>query len=71
MYYFGEKKWDINVIVLTFNVNYPLSDSNPTLNRLTLSLSIVLRVQMKSWAGKALETVNCCAFLKRRLIGPC
>jgi hypothetical protein len=20
---------------------------------------------MKSWAGKALETVNCCAFLKR------
>jgi hypothetical protein len=22
-----------------------------------------------SWAGKALETVNCCAFLKRRLIG--
>jgi hypothetical protein len=27
------------------------------------------RVQMKSWAGKALETVNCCAFLKRRLIG--
>jgi hypothetical protein len=29
------------------------------------------RVQMKSWAGKALETVNCCAFLKRRLIGAC
>jgi hypothetical protein len=28
-------------------------------------------VQMKSWAGKALETVNCCAFLKRRLIGAC
>jgi hypothetical protein len=28
-----------------------------------------MRVQMKSWAGKALETVNCCAFLKRRLIG--
>jgi hypothetical protein len=27
------------------------------------------RVQMKSWAGKALETVNCCAFLKRTLIG--
>jgi hypothetical protein len=26
-------------------------------------------VQMKSWAGEALETVNCCAFLKRRLIG--
>jgi hypothetical protein len=22
-------------------------------------------------AGKALETVNCCAFLKRRLIGTC
>jgi hypothetical protein len=29
----------------------------------------VLRVQIKSWAGKALETVNCRAFLKRRLIG--
>jgi hypothetical protein len=27
------------------------------------------RVQIKSWSGKALETVNCCAFLKRRLIG--
>jgi hypothetical protein len=26
---------------------------------------IISRVQMKSWAGKALETVNCCAFLKR------
>jgi hypothetical protein len=31
----------------------------------------ILRVQMESWAGKALETVNCCAFLKRRLIGAC
>jgi hypothetical protein len=28
-----------------------------------------MRVQIKSWAGKALETVNYCAFLKRRLIG--
>jgi hypothetical protein len=37
---------------------------------LSLNLS---RVQMKSWAGKALdmETVNCCAFLKHRLIGAC
>jgi hypothetical protein len=26
---------------------------------------IISRVQMKSWAGKALETVNCYAFLKR------
>jgi hypothetical protein len=26
------------------------------------------RVQIKSWAGKALETVNSFAFLKRRLI---
>jgi hypothetical protein len=26
------------------------------------------RVQIKSWAGKALETVNYCAFLKRTLI---
>jgi hypothetical protein len=25
----------------------------------------------ESWAGEALETVNCCAFLKRRLIGAC
>jgi hypothetical protein len=32
---------------------------------------IVSGVQMKSWAGEALETVNCCAFLKRRLIGAC
>jgi hypothetical protein len=32
---------------------------------------LLSRVQMKSWAGKALETVNCCAFLKRRLIGAC
>jgi metal-responsive CopG/Arc/MetJ family transcriptional regulator len=31
----------------------------------------ISRVQMKSWAGQALETVNCCAFLKRRLIGAC
>jgi hypothetical protein len=30
---------------------------------------LVSRAQMKSWAGKALETVNCCTFLKRRLIG--
>jgi hypothetical protein len=27
------------------------------------------RVQMKSSAGKALKTVNCCAFLQRGLIG--
>jgi hypothetical protein len=26
------------------------------------AISMVLRVQMKSWAGKALEIVNCCAF---------
>jgi hypothetical protein len=31
----------------------------------------ISRVQMKSWAGEALETVNCCTFLKRRLIGSC
>jgi hypothetical protein len=31
----------------------------------------ISRVQMKPWAGEALETVNCCAFLKRRLIGVC
>jgi hypothetical protein len=27
--------------------------------------------QLQSWTGKALETVNRCAFLKRRLIGAC
>jgi hypothetical protein len=27
----------------------------------------ISRVQMKSWAGRALETLNCCTFLKRRL----
>jgi hypothetical protein len=32
---------------------------------------ILSRVQMKSWAGEAWETVNCCAFLKSRLIGVC
>jgi hypothetical protein len=31
----------------------------------------ISRVQMKSWAGKALETVNCYAFLERKLIGAC
>jgi hypothetical protein len=34
-------------------------------------VGFISRVQMKSWAGKALEIVNCCAFLKRRLIGAC
>jgi hypothetical protein len=28
----------------------------------------VSRVQMKAWVGKALGTVNCCDFLKRRLM---
>jgi hypothetical protein len=31
----------------------------------------VSRVQIKSWVGKALETVNCFAFLKRKLIEAC
>jgi hypothetical protein len=31
----------------------------------------ISRVQMISGAGKALETFNCCAFLKRRFIGVC
>jgi hypothetical protein len=35
------------------------------------SENVLSRVRMKSWARKALETVNCCAFLKRRLIGEC
>jgi hypothetical protein len=34
-------------------------------------IDTISRVQMKSWAGEALETVSCCAFLKRRLIGAC
>jgi hypothetical protein len=33
--------------------------------------SIISGIQMISWAGEALETVSCCAFLKRRLIGAC
>jgi hypothetical protein len=37
----------------------------------SIQILFISRVQMKSWAGKALETVNCCAFLKRRLIGAC
>jgi hypothetical protein len=37
----------------------------------TKASSHISSVQMKSWAGKALETVNCCAFLKRRFIGAC
>jgi hypothetical protein len=43
------------------------------LNRrvLTSIRILISHVQMKFWAGKALETVNCCAFLKRRLIGAC
>jgi hypothetical protein len=32
-------------------------------------LIFISRVQMKSWAGKALKTFNCCAFLQRGLIG--
>jgi hypothetical protein len=40
-YYWEQKKWDINITVLTFNVKWPLSVSNPTLNWLTLSLSIL------------------------------
>jgi hypothetical protein len=32
---------------------------------------VTIKFQMKSWAGEALETVNCCAFLQRRLIGGC
>jgi hypothetical protein len=36
-----------------------------------LSDHFVSGVQMKSWAGKALEIVNCCGFLNRRLIGAC
>jgi hypothetical protein len=30
----------------------------------TYEYEYVSRVQIKSWAGKALETVNCCVFLK-------
>jgi hypothetical protein len=54
----------MNSIVPTRNICLN-SKFPPTLHS-TLEIS---RVQMKSWAGKALETVNCCTFLKRRLIG--
>jgi hypothetical protein len=33
-----------------------------------LQLAIISGLQMKSWTGKALETVNCFAFLKCKLI---
>jgi hypothetical protein len=32
-----------------------------------MKISIVSRVQMKSLAAKALQTVNCCAFLKLKV----
>jgi hypothetical protein len=35
---------------------------------------VLSHVRMKSWAGKALETANCCVFfkfLKCRLVGAC
>jgi hypothetical protein len=43
-------------------------DANHNMNPRAIFIS---RVQMKFWAGEALETVNCCASLKRRLIGAC
>jgi hypothetical protein len=54
------------------NVNhlYFLFEKNmmKSLNPQTMDfLRHISRVQMKSWTGKALETVNSCAFLKRRL----
>jgi hypothetical protein len=36
-----------------------------------LAVLVISRVQIKSLIGKALETVNCCAFLKRRLTEAC
>jgi hypothetical protein len=46
-------------------------DKPEQLIRIAQSIQIISRIQMKSWARKALETVNCYAFLKRRLIGAC
>jgi hypothetical protein len=43
------------------------SNSDRDFNSENNNESQVSSVQMKSWAGKALETVNCCAFLKCRL----
>jgi hypothetical protein len=52
-----------------------MATCRPTLFLLTvkeiLLVHFISRVQMKSWAGKALITANCWAFLKRRLIGAC
>jgi hypothetical protein len=46
-----------------FNVGHTVGF--PLLKCLTCgSIKNVSRVQMKSWAGKALDTLNCCAFLK-------
>jgi hypothetical protein len=53
-------------------LNHVLEKVQRRASRTTLKqIQLISRVQMKSWAGKALETVNCCAFLKRRLIGAC
>jgi uncharacterized membrane protein YkvI len=44
------------------------------LKRSLVLVMCTMCVQMKSWAGEALElleTVNCCAFLQRRSIGGC
>jgi hypothetical protein len=44
---------------------------NVSFNLLQISEGEVGKIFQKAWAGKTLETVNCCAFLKRRLIGAC
>jgi hypothetical protein len=62
--------------MLDYKLNFSLNTLFMINSKLFLILAqtyvkLLARVQMKSWAGKALETVNCYAFLKRRLIGVC
>jgi hypothetical protein len=56
--------------VFLFYVHFCAIKLSTSLMTIFPKILVVLRVQLKSWAGKALETVNSCAFLKRRLIGP-
>jgi hypothetical protein len=56
------------IIFIQYDVEFV---SGSLLELFPLLLFLISRVQMKSWAGKALESFNCCAFLKHRIIGAC
>jgi hypothetical protein len=62
------KVWQIYFLISLRNI---LKQCNFFLRSCFLNELVLSRVQMKSWAREALETVNRCAFLKRRLIGAC